>query len=145
MTIAWTGALASALHLLALGFGFAGIAGRTRALLRDDRVGALAPDTLWGIAAVLWLGTGLWRAFGGLEKGSAFYLQSGMFQLKLGLFALVWVLELWPMVTLIRWRIAGRRGQPLVGPARTLGWISAAELGLDAVIPFVAAAMARGL
>ena len=63
-----------------------------------------------GVAAALWLVTGLLRAFGGLEKGSAFYLASRLFWLKMALFALVVALEVWPMLTLIRWRVALRNG-----------------------------------
>src|SRR5207245_241389 len=68
-------------------------------------------DTVWGIAALLWLATGLARAFGGLEKGSAFYLASPLFWLKITLFATVALLEAWPMATFIRWRRALRRGE----------------------------------
>ena len=44
---------------------------------------------MWGIAAALWLVTGLLRAFAGLEKGTGFYLASPLFWTKMGLFLLV--------------------------------------------------------
>jgi putative membrane protein len=65
--------------------------------------------------------------------------------LKLGLFAIVFLLELAPMITFIRVRIARSQGSPL--PAFSLPAyrrINAAELGLLVVIVFVAAFMARG-
>ena len=93
----------------------------------------------------LWLVTGLLRAFGGLEKGSAFYLASHLFWLKMGLFLLVVALEIWPMLTLIRWRSALRRGgTPDTSAARGLYAVTHAEMALVVVMVFVAAFMARG-
>ena len=56
-------------------------------------------------------------------------------------------LEMWPMMTFIRWRTARRGGQPLPQFDRLarLVLIDDLETGLVVVIPFVAAAMARGL
>jgi putative membrane protein len=68
-----------------------------------------------------------------------------MFWLKMGLFALVLVLEILPMLTLIRWRMLIRRGRvPDFGIAPTLRAISALEVAIVVAIPFVAALMARG-
>ena len=39
-------------------------------------------------------GTGLLRAFAGLEKGSAYYLANSTFHLKIGLFLLILALEI---------------------------------------------------
>ena len=84
-------AIVSALHLFAFALGLPSVFLRGRALKRPlDREGfarLFAADNVWGIAALLWLVTGLLRAFGGLEKGSAFYLASRLFWLKLALFA----------------------------------------------------------
>jgi len=33
-------------------------------------------DNWYGVAAILWVVTGLLRAYGGLEKGSAYYLEN---------------------------------------------------------------------
>ncbi len=63
-------ALFSALHLLTLALGLGGVWARGRALRRGDLPAAFAADAAWGIAALLWLATGLARAFGGLEKGT---------------------------------------------------------------------------
>src|ERR1700730_2769497 len=103
-----TSAIVSALHLLAPGPGLPSVYLRGRALKgpldRDGIRRLLAADTVWGIAAALWIATGLLRAFGGLEKGSQFYLQSPLFWTKMGLFVTVLILEIWPMLTFIRWR-----------------------------------------
>src|SRR5438477_88488 len=73
-----TSAIVSALHVLAVALGLASVTLRGRALKRPLDDGGLArlfaADNLWGVAALLLVATGLLRAFGGLEKGSAFYL-----------------------------------------------------------------------
>jgi putative membrane protein len=142
-------AIVSALHLLALAIGLPAVYLRGRALKgRLDREGfqrLFGADSVWGVAAGLWLVTGLLRAFGGLEKGSAFYLGSRLFWLKMGLFLLVVALEIWPMVTLMRWRVALRNGgTPDTSAARALYGITHAEMALVIVMVFVAAFMARG-
>ena len=142
-------AIVSSLHLLALGIGLPSVFLRGRALKgRLDREGLrrlFAADTVWGIAAALWLVTGLLRAFGGLEKGTAFYLGSWLFLTKMGLFLLIVALEIRPMVTFIRWRATLRRGAvPDMSAARALYQLNHVELALVVVIVFVASFMARG-
>jgi putative membrane protein len=142
-------AVVSALHVLALALGLPAVFLRGRALKgRLDRDGLqrlFAADTVWGIAAALWLVTGLLRAFGGLEKGTAFYLGSWLFLLKMALFVLIVALELWPMFTLIRWRGVVRRGGAVdTSAARALYQVNHVELALVVVVVFVASFMARG-
>jgi putative membrane protein len=142
-------AILSALHVLALALGLPSVYLRGRALKgpldRDGLGRLLAADTVWGIAAALWIATGLLRAFGGLEKGSQFYLQSPLFWTKMALFATVIILEIWPMVTFIRWRGALRRGEtPDTSRARALYLVNHVEMGLVVLIVFVASFMARG-
>lgn len=142
-------AVVSALHVLALAVGLPGVFLRGRALKgRLDRPGlqrVFAADNAWGIAAVLWIVTGLLRAFGGLEKGTPFYLGSTLFWVKLGLFAMVVALEAWPMLTFIRWRIElGRGRSPDTSRARTFYLVSHIELALVVAIVLVASFMARG-
>src|SRR5262249_58988071 len=76
-------AIVSALHLLALAIGLPSVYLRGRALrgqLDADGIRrVLAADSVWGIAALLWVVTGLLRAFGGLHKCGAFYLPSALF------------------------------------------------------------------
>ena len=144
-----TSALVAALHYLALGIGLPAVFLRGRALKGPLDPGALrrvfAADTAWGLAAALWLATGLLRAFAGLEKGTAFYLASHAFWLKMALFVAVVALEIWPMITLMRWRRAvGRGSLPDTSMAPRLFHLNHVELALVVVIVFVASFMARG-
>lgn len=142
-------AIVAALHLLALAIGLPSVFLRGRALkgpLDAERIERLlAADTAWGIAAALWLVTGLGRAFGGLEKGAAFYLGSTLFWVKMALFAAILAVEAWPMLTFIRWRIQRKRGQPPdTSRVRALYVVNHLELVLVVVMVFVASFMARG-
>jgi putative membrane protein len=147
LTIRW---LLAALHLLALGIGLGAVWARARALRGPlDDAGlrrVFYADTLWGVAAVVWIATGLLRAFGGWEKGAAYYLHNHAFLAKMGLLVLVLALEVWPMVTLIRWRISLARGHPVdTGRAPTFALISTVQAAIVVAMVFAATAMARGL
>jgi len=142
--------LLAALHLVALGIGLGAVWARARALRRPLDAGGLRrvfyADTWWGIAALVWIATGLLRAFGGWEKGAAYYLRNHVFLTKMGLLALVLALEVWPMVTLIRWRIRQRKGEAVdTGRAPTFALISTIQAALVVAMVFAATAMARGL
>ena len=143
-------AIVSALHVLALALGLSSVYLRGRALKgRLDRDGLrhlFAADNVWGMAATLWILTGLLRAFGGLEKGSQFYLQSPLFWIKMTLFVAVIVLEIRPMITFIRWRSQLGRGQTIdKSPAHALYTLNHIELAIVVVMVFVASLMARGV
>ena len=143
-----TSALLSAIHILTLAIGFSAVFLRGRALARplDDKGWRelLAADNAWGIAAGLWIASGLARVFYG-GKEPAFYWHNGFFWLKMGLFALVFALELAPMVTFIRVRTARKRGLPLPRfSVDAFRRINQAETVLVVVIVVVAAFMARG-
>jgi putative membrane protein len=141
-------ALLSAVHVLTLALGLGAVFMRGRALAGPlDDAGwrrLLAADAAWGVAAGLWIVTGIGRVFFG-GKQPDFYLHNGFFWLKLALFGLVFTLEQAPMMTFIRVRSARRRGTPLprfsVDAYRR---INAAELLLVVAIVFTAAFMARG-
>jgi putative membrane protein len=142
-------AIVSALHVLAVAIGLPAVYLRGRALKAPlDAQGfrrLFAADNAWGLAAILFVTTGPLRAFAGLEKGTQFYLHSRMFWLKMALFAAVLVLEVWPMVTFIRWRAALGRGRtPDTSRARTFYMVTHAEMALVILIVVVAAFMARG-
>jgi putative membrane protein len=146
----------AAFHLLALGIGLGAIWARARALDRAAQGTALTPDRLrpvfgadnwFGVAAVLWLGTGLWRALAGTEKAPAYYAHNVVFQMKMALFVIVLLLELWPMMTLIRWRGVVRRGETPTDNPRTaarLARVSYTEVALLVLMVFAAVSMARG-
>jgi putative membrane protein len=102
-------------------------------------------DTFWGVAAVLWIVTGLLRAFAGFEKGTPYYLQNHAFLVKMALLGLILVLEVWPMVTLIRWRVrVGREGLPETTAAPAMARISWIQTALVILMVLAATAMARG-
>lgn len=141
--------LLATLHLLALAIGFGAVWARARALRqRLDETGLRAvfiADGLWGLAALLWLVTGLWRAFGGVEKGTQYYLSNPVFHLKLTLFVVIFLLELPPMVGLIRWRIARQRGTPVdTARAPRYAKISSIQGVLLVLMVCAATAIARG-
>jgi putative membrane protein len=147
-----TAALLSALHLLALGIGLGAVFARGRALraVASGNSGAVADvlfaDGIWGLAALLWIATGLTRLFGGFDKPLDFYVYNGAFWLKMGLFAMVFALEIVPMTAFIGWRKALRKGSAIdTSRAALFLRLNRLETALVIVIPFVAAAMARGV
>jgi putative membrane protein len=145
-------AIVSALHVLSLGVGLGAVFARGRALRAVRTEGAravdrvFAADSLWGLAAFAWIATGLTRLFAGTDKPLDFYLYNGFFWLKMALFGLVFALEIAPMVTFIRWRVALRKGAS-IDTSRAALFVRTNDLqtALVVAIPFAAAAMARGL
>ena len=162
LTLAW-------LHLVALGIGLWSVLTRGQALRRAARElpgtealrRAFVADAHWGVAALLWLTTGLWRYLGSTEKTTSYYNSNHIFLTKMALFVTVVALEIWPMVTLIRWRTAlGRARVPAgttaagataavaprfdPGRARRMATISYIEGAIVIVMVFTAVAMARG-
>ena len=155
LTLAW-------LHLIALGIGLWAVFARGQALreaVRElPRAGALRraflADSQWGVAAALWIGTGLWRYLGGTEKATAYYNGNHVFLTKMSLLAVILVLEVWPMITLIRWRVAIGRGAGAPGDAAVAGINASTARRIAAIsyvqgiivvaMVFTAVAMARG-
>jgi putative membrane protein len=147
MLLQW---ILASLHLLALGVGLGAVWARGRALgqrLDADGLGRVfAADAWWGLAAVLWIGTGLWRLFGATEKTTDYYLGSHVFWTKMLLLLGVLAMEVRPMLTLIRWRREVARGLPPdVGAAPRLARISYVQAVLIVLMVLAASAMARGL
>ena len=140
----------AALHLLGLGIGLGSVWVRGQALRGPLDANALSrvfkADGWWGGAAFIWLSTGLVRLLTSLEKGPAYYFQNSFFHAKLALFVLILMLEIMPMVTLIRWRKAVKQGNaPDTSRARAMARISTVQAILVVLIVFAAAGMARGL
>ena len=141
--------LLAAAHLLALGIGLGAVWARSRTLRGILDVAGLrrvfAADTWWGLAALLWIGTGLWRLFGSTEKGTAYYLHNHVFRAKMILLGVILALEVRPAVTLVRWRRRVARGEPVdTRPAARLAGISVLQAGLVVLMVLAATAMARG-
>lgn len=143
--------LFAAFHYIALAVGFAGITLRTlhlkQALNGTQNIKQIFfADNLWGIAALMWIATGLMRAFGGLEKGSPFYLQSHWFWLKMVLFLLVFLLEFRVMIKLIQWRIKKKVDFVAEDKSvlRSFYRSSQVQVPLILIIVVIASVMARG-
>ena len=86
------------------------------------------------------------RAFGGYEKGTDYYLHQPLFHLKMTLFVLILLMELAPMITLVKWRIASARGTALdTGRAKLYARISHVEALLLMLMVVAATGMARGV
>ncbi len=143
-------AIASALHVVAISLGMASLVARDRAMKGAQEGGALGPvfaaDNLSGIAALLLIGTGLWRFYGALEKPSAWYMKEYAFHMKMTFFMVGFGFETLPMITFIRWRMQLKKG--LTPDTRRLGLLrklNAAEGVCYLGIIVSAAIMARGL
>jgi putative membrane protein len=81
-----------------------------------------------------------------MEKGTAYYLDQPLFLAKMGLVVLVLLLEIAPMVALLRWRMALRRSEsPDLSRGPRLARASYAQLVLLFLIVFLATAVARGV
>jgi putative membrane protein len=147
VTLRW---LLASFHLLALGMGLAAVWVRGRGLrsplAAPDLQRVFLADTVWGVAAMLWIGTGLWRLLGGVEKDTSYYLHNHVFLTKMALLLLILIMEIRPMVTLIRWRRRVGRGEPPdTRMAPRLARISFIQAGLVVLMVFAATAMARGI
>ncbi|PLZ02518.1 DUF2214 domain-containing protein [Burkholderia sp. WAC0059] len=147
MIVSW---LLAAVHLLAFGFALASILLRSQGLRRctstENLPAVFGADNVWGIAALVLIVTGGMRAFGGFEKGAAYYLHEPLFHLKMAALVLILLLEISPMMTLIRWRAAYRRGDvPDFSVAPRFARIGTIQTVLLVVMVFAASGMARGI
>jgi putative membrane protein len=136
-------------HLLV--FALAGLLAAELALLRPSVGGATLKvlgglDAAYGATAVLILVVGFSRVFFG-GKGSTFYLGNPMFWAKIGAFAVVGLLSIAPTLAILRWRRqvkAQADFTPPTGEVATARRVLVAEVLVFALIPILAAAMARG-
>lgn len=103
-------------------------------------------DSLYGISAGVLVVVGLLRVFF-FEKGAGYYFEDVFFLIKLGVFAMVGLLSIYPTVLFLSWRKALRQGiAPDISPAQVrrarlcLMW----ELAGIVLILLCAPLMARG-
>jgi len=141
----------AALHLLGLGIGLGAVWARARSITaRPLDLPALrrsfAADSWWGVSAILLIGTGLWRLLASTEKPTAYYLSNHVFLTKMALLVGILLLEIWPMITLIRWRVLVAKGSlPDPSPASAIARISYLQALLLVGMVLAATAMARGM
>jgi putative membrane protein len=110
---------------------------------------AFRADNLWGLSAALLIGSGLWRYLGSIEKNTGYYNHDVFFLSKMALLGVILALEVWPAITLMRWRLALKRGdtpkkianQPTAGRISAISFVQAS---LIAAMVVAATAMARG-
>ena len=141
----------AAVHLLGFGIGLGAVWARARSIASHPLDQAalrrtFAADSWWGVSALVLIGSGLWRLFGSTEKPTAYYLSDHAFYAKMALLVGILLLELWPMITLIRWRVQVAKGaQPDPAPAVAIARISHLQALLLIGMVLAATAMARGL
>jgi putative membrane protein len=142
----------AALHLFALAFGPASAYVRGRALSERPLTiasvsRAFVADSWWGAAAGLWIVTGMWRLLGGTEKETHFYVDKRFFMAKMSILLVILVLEVRPMIILIRWRRALKKSAETWSPdERAAAWItktSYIQVALVLMMVVAAVAMAR--
>lgn len=141
----------SSLHFL-LVFALVAILAAHNALIRPGITAsslrlAANLDRAYGASAVLLLGVGFSRVYWG-TKGSSFYLLNPLFWTKIGLFMTVAILSIPQTIRLIRWsKQAHSQAEflPSDEQIRCLQHWLRAEAFVLLLIPFVAAAMARGI
>ena len=146
MNVRWT---LAALHILTLGIGLGAIWVRSRALRGPLDLTAirtvLSAHIWWGVAGHVWIVTGLLRAFTGLEKGAAYYLQNHLFHAKMGMLILLIVLEVGPIIALRRWRKQLAKGTtPDTSKATRYATTSMVQAVLVILMVIAATGMARG-
>ena len=139
----------AAIHLLGFGIALGSIWARALALRAPlDTAGirrVLHADTWWGVSALLLIGTGLVRAFGGFEKGAVYYTHNHWFWAKMGMLGSILLLEIMPMITLIKWRIRlGKNGTFDASNAGAFAATSFIQAALIVGMMLAATAMARG-
>jgi uncharacterized membrane protein len=141
--------LLASIHLLALAVGLAGVWTRARALretLRDAEDPralrrAIVGGSWWGVAIVLWLTTGLWQLLGS-TGASASHGFTAAFLAKAALVVAIVVLEVWPLRTLVLWRL--KRTVPEPVDAGRVEVISYVQCALVVAIVVVSVRMAHG-
>jgi putative membrane protein len=143
--------LASVHHLIV--FGIASVLAAELALMRPA---AMSPHTVrllgrfdaaYGLLALAILFAGFARVWHG-AKGADFYMDNPVFWAKIAAFGVVGILSIRPTLRIAAWQKLLRADAAFVPPLEeidTLRRILLAEIHVFALIPVLAAAMARGI
>jgi putative membrane protein len=147
----WASAIVAYLHYLSLAIIFAALIMELVTLKGELTLKAawriVIADSAYGIAGVLVLATGILRVLY-FAKDTAYYMHQPFFWVKMGLFATVGLLSLYPTVSFLLWIKALRSEQPPEVSAdkiKLLRRIIYSELVGFSLIPLTASMMARGL
>ena len=103
-------------------------------------------DLLYGISALIVLGTGLlrWFVYG---KGSEYYLSNPLFHSKLTLFGIMAIISIFPTIKFLKWRkqvINGQEPDLNEKTVKKLLMLVRIELLILVTIPLLAVMLARG-
>jgi putative membrane protein len=142
--------LIAIIHLIALPLGVAALFLRAGALAAAQDNTQLKRvffwDTLYAVIALVWIGSGLLRAFAGLDKGTPYYVHNHAFWTKMLLLVVVLGAEFVPMKALLGFRKQVAKGQPVSFHKRRVllmhHWI---ELWVIVGMVAMAVLMARGV
>ncbi len=115
-------------------------------LNRKDALRLRTIDTIYGIATLVVIGTGIFKIFV-VGKPSLYYFNNWCFFVKMGLFVVIGLLSLWPTwVILKNSRLAKKSPETATFKyPSSLKNILRLELLLIALIPLFAILMARGI
>lgn len=99
-------------------------------------------DAIYGIAALTLLIAGLTLWLGSFGKPAEYYTRNWVFHIKLGLFATIGILSIYPTIFFTK----NRKGNPeeTVTVHKTIFWMLRIEILLLFLIPLLAGIMARG-
>lgn len=143
--------LASLHHLIV--FGIASVMAAELALLRPA---AMSPqtvrllgrfDAVYGILALSIVVAGFVRVWYG-AKGPDFYLHNPVFWAKIAAFSVIGALSVGPSKRILTWQKAAKADSNFVPPLEEVAKLRRkvlAEIHVFALIPILAAAMARGI
>lgn len=147
----WESAITAYLHYLGFMLAFGALVVESQNLRKDISLAeawrVVTADAIYGISAITILLTGILRViyFG---KGSDYYLNSPVFYTKVGIFILVSLLSLYPTFSFLSWIKHLRNNKPPqieLPQLQRLSWLIRGELVGFALIPLLAALLARGM
>ena len=104
-------------------------------------------DLGYGVFAVLIVAVGFGRVYFGI-KDPAFYLENHVFWTKIGLFAVMGVVSVWPSLAFSRWRRELKTNpnfRPVSAEVGRVRRFLHIQVGLLALIPIFAAMLGRGI
>ena len=84
-------------------------------------------DVIYGVAAMLMIGSGLARLIWGI-KGASWYLSQPMFHIKISIVVVMAILSIWPSIMFRRWRRNLRATGALPEALEVTAWTADGEI-----------------